>query len=138
LVAWTILIAVFVAAVAALLGWRVYGRSPRLTGAPNGPSKTGERAEQWGVRIHVPAKERACPSAQEIHGKEFSLDAKPQLPLSHCPFPHQCQCGYVILFDRRKEDRRSGRERRLAGLRLEPDKPPRRSGKDRRKRIDWV
>ncbi len=133
----TILIIIFVSIVAAWLGLRAYGRSRRPAAEANGKSKTAERAEPWGVRIHAASRERACPQVQEILGKEYPLEGKPELPLANCANPHQCQCGYTKLFDRRQEDRRSGQDRRAAGLRFEPDKPPRRSGKDRRKKIDW-
>src|SRR6266496_2933256 len=134
-----ILIVVVAAIVVALLGLWAYRRSgtPRATGIRR--SDAGDQAEQWGVRITAPAKERACPQVREFLGKEFRIGEKPQLPLPDCPFPHECQCGYIKLFDRRKYERRSGQERRQAGQRFEKDNPPRRSGKDRRKKnIDWT
>jgi hypothetical protein len=145
----TTLIVVFVAFVAALLGLWAYRRSTKPTStrptgtkptsATNEKSKAGNQAEQWGVRISAPAKERACPQAQEILGKEFPIGKKPLLPLPDCPYPHQCECRYTKLFDRRRHERRSDQERREGGQRFDVDNPPRRSGADRRKGdIDWV
>ena len=71
-------------------------------------------------------------------GKEYPIGEKPQLPLPDCPFPRQCECHYIKLFDRRKGERRSGQELRAGGHRFEKDNPPRRSGKDRRKNVDWT
>ena len=133
---WTILV-VFIAIAAALLGLWAYRRSPTPARNPIVKSKAGDTAEYWGVRISAPPGERACARVQEYLGKEFPFTEKPSLPLPDCPNPHQCQCRYIKLVDHRKGDRRSGHERRAAGLRFEPDKPPRRSGKDRRKKIDW-
>jgi hypothetical protein len=89
-----------------------------------------------GVRISAPAPERACPQVRGILGREFPISEKPPLPLLGCPFPQQCECGYIKLFHRRKGERRAGHDRRLEGQRFE-DKTPRRSGKDRRKKVDW-
>ena len=129
-----IYIVVVVTIVAALLGLWAYRRATTPASAPSGKSKIGNQSEQWGVRISAP--ERACPQVREILGKEFPISGKPPLPLLGCPFPQQCECGYVKLFDRRKGERRAGHDRRLEGQRFE-DKTPRRSGKDRRKRINW-
>jgi hypothetical protein len=98
-----------------------------------------KRAAQWGVRIHAPNKDKACPQVRPLIGKEFPLSEKPQLPAQGCPFPAHCECQYVKLFDRRKEERRSGKERRQH-QRFEQGKRDRRAGKDRRKNrdVDWV
>jgi hypothetical protein len=160
----TTLIIVFVAIAAASLGLWAYRRSTKptstkpttakptsakstsskststkSTSATNEKSKGGNQAEQWGVRIAAPAKERACPQAQELFGKEFPIGKKPPLPLPDCPYSHQCECRYIKLFDRRRHERRSEHERREGGQRFEVDNTPRRSGADRRKSdIDWV
>ena len=154
----TTLIIVFVAIVAALLGLWAYRRSTKPTGkkpttkpastkstsaksASPGTEKSqaSHQAAQWGVRISAPAKERACPQAQQILGKEFPIGKKPSLPLADCPYSHQCECRYIKLFDRRRQERRSDQERREGGQRFEVNNPPRRSGADRRKGdIDWV
>ena len=143
----TILIVVFVALVAALLSlWAMWAyRRPakptktKQTSARNEKSKASNQAEQWGVRISAPAKERACPQVQKILGKEFPIDKKPPLPLPDCPYSHQCECHYIKLFDRRKDERRADQERREGGQRFEVDNPARRSGTDRRKGdIDWL
>jgi hypothetical protein len=135
----TILIVVFVAIVAALLGLWAYRRSATPKAARSGENEARKQVKQWGVRISAPVKERACPQVRELLGKEFPIGEKPQLPLPDCPFPHQCECRYVKLFDRRREERRSGQEQRQAGHRFEKDNLPRRSGKDRRKKnIDWT
>jgi len=97
------------------------------------------QAAQWGVRITAPAKAQTCPQVRGLLGKEFSLEHKPTLPVKDCPYPRECECQYVKLFDRRKEERRSGTERRQA-QRFEKGRRDRRSGKDRRKNrdVDWT
>ncbi len=97
------------------------------------------QAEQWGVRIAASAKAQTCPQVRGLLGKEFPVQQKPSLPVKECPFPRECECHYVKLFDRRKEERRAGKERRAA-LRVEKGHGDRRSGKDRRKNkdVDWT
>jgi hypothetical protein len=108
-------------------------------GQPRPQATPAKKAEQWGVRIAVANKDKACPQVRGFLGKEFPKDKKPSLPVKDCPFTQQCECHYVKLFDRRKEERRSGKERRKA-LRVEEGQQDRRSGKDRRKgkSLDWV
>jgi hypothetical protein len=145
----TALIIIIVALAAGSVGLWAYRRSsaqprihnPKHEAKPVANAKVDAKnqAEQWGVRIGVPAKEKACPEARKIIGKEFPIDQKPSLPLPHCPYPHQCACYYTKLFDRRKTERRSGEERRAEGHRI--DSKDRRSGRDRRKKqsdIDWA
>ena len=95
------------------------------------------QVEQWGVRIAAAAKAQTCPQVRELLGKEFPLAQKPSLPFKGCPFLRECECHYVKLFDRRKEERRCGKERRSA-QRFEKGNQDRRS-KDRRKNrdVDW-
>jgi len=132
-----------VAGVAALWMYRRRSAVPAAQPTPDGlaavQAKPPPKAEQWGVRIMVAHKEKACPQARGLLGKEFPLANKPSLPVKDCPFPQQCECHYVKLFDRRKEERRAGKERRKA-LRAEKDHQDRRSGKDRRKgrSLDWT
>ena len=134
----TVLIVIVTAIAAVLLGLRAYRRVPTSMGKLNRNSEVGNQAEQWGVRIDAPAKERACPRVRELLGREYPIDAKPRLPVPGCPFLNQCECRYVKLFDRRKEERRSRQEQRPGGQRFEKDKPTRRSGRDRRKdKLDW-
>lgn len=138
MITWAIFIGILVAVVGAFLGVWAFGRSTARAEAKTGVSNSSTRPEQWGVRIHAPAKDRACPQVQDILGKEFQLDAKPPLPLPNCTNPNHCECRYIKLSDRRKGDRRSGHERREKGHRYEKDKLPRRSGRDRRKKVvDW-
>ena len=119
--------------------------APNLVAAPKGdhahknhPPHKNE-AEQWGVRIAASTKDQTCPQVRGLLGKEFPLEQKPSLPMKDCPFPQQCGCHYVKLFDRRKGERRSGKERRQA-QRFEHGHHDRRSGKDRRKNknLDWA
>jgi hypothetical protein len=104
----------------------------------NHPAQKSQ-VEQWGVRVAASAKAQTCPQARGLLGKEFPLSNKPPLPVKDCPFPAQCECHYIKLFDRRKEERRSGKERRQA-QRFEKGHHDRRSGKDRRKNrdVDWT
>jgi len=143
------LIIVLIAIVAGAIGLWAYRRSAARPVVQNGSNegrhpvhvktKAKDQVEQWGVRISAPTKEKACPKAREILGKEFPIAEKPQLPLPDCPYPRQCECTYAKLFDRRKAERRSGEERRQDGQRYESN--TRRSGKDRRKGksgVDWT
>ena len=139
------LIVVFAGIVAGATAlWLYRRRAPAPARQSSSDRQAGIQAkapkqEQWGVRIAVANKDKACPQVRGFLGKEFSRDKKPALPVKDCPFPHQCECHYVKLFDRRKEERRSGKERRKA-LRVEAGDQDRRSGKDRRKgkSLDWV
>jgi hypothetical protein len=94
---------------------------------------------QWGVRVVAAVGQAACPAVRQRLGAEFTLGAKPSLPLPDCPFPSQCKCSYVKLYDRRRQTRRSGYDRRANGHRLGEGHLPRRSGIDRRgNRVDWL
>jgi hypothetical protein len=129
---WAVLAIVAVAAAA--LGLWAYRRSSTSKAKTTVVKKT----EYWGVELSVPVPDRACARAQEYSGKAFSMADRPSLPLPDCSFPQQCQCRFVKLIERRKDQRRAGNNRRAAGLRFEKDKMPRRSGDDRRKTtIDW-
>ena len=120
------------------IGLRAYRRASTRMPSRNKEVEHGNEAEQWGVRVSAPAREQACPKAQKLLGKEFPISQKPQLPLSDCPYPRECECRYTKLFDRRREERRSGEERRQ-DQRFDAANTPRRSGKDRRKnKIDWA
>ena len=132
----TILITV-IAIAGSLLGLWAYRRSTRPALAMTGMSKARKQVEQWGVRIAAPAGGRACPQVRELLGKEFPLSNKPALPMPDCPYSHQCECHYVKLLDRRRQERRSEQDRRQT-QRFEKDNSPRRSGQDRRKsQVDW-
>ena len=137
------LLVICVAIVGGLVGLWAYRRAtaPKTTTLAKSDHRSQRsdnktQAGQWGVRIAAASKERVCPPVRSMLGKEFSMADKPHLPLRDCPYPQQCECRYVALIDRRKQERRSGTDRRDA-LRLEKDKPDRRSGKDRRKGVDW-
>jgi hypothetical protein len=131
------LLVIGVAIALGLLGLRAYLRSTAPKGTHGAQGKARNQAEQWGVRIAAPAKERACSHVRPLLGKEFPMTEKPLLPLRNCPFRHRCECRYIPLMDKRKDQRRSGKERREA-QRFEQDNPPRRSGEDRRKiEVDW-
>jgi hypothetical protein len=111
-------------------------RPKRSAGEKSAPKKN--QAEQWGVRIAAPARERACPQVRDLLGREFELAKKPSLPVPDCPFAHDCQCHYVKLFDRRRRERRSNQDRRQA-QRFDKDSVPRRAGRDRRKgQVEWA
>jgi hypothetical protein len=128
-----------VAGVAALMLYRRRSvAAPKKTDGEHVAHKEA-KAAQWGVRIAAPHKDKVCPQVKPILGKEFPLPDRPQLPVKGCPFTAHCECHYVKLFDRRKGERRSGKERREI-KRFEQGTRDRRSGKDRRKNrdVDWV
>ncbi len=140
------LIVVFAGIVAGVAGLWFYRRRQMAPARHHPPdaqpaahAKPPKKTEQWGVRVAVADKDRACPQVRGLLGREFAIADKPSLPVKECPFPHRCECHYVKLFDRRKEERRSGKERRKA-LRIEAGHQDRRTGKDRRKgkSLDWV
>jgi len=135
----TTLVIVILAVVGGLAGLWIYrrrsARPKRSASEKNAPKN---QAEQWGVRIAAPARERACPQVRDLLGREFPLAEKPPLPVPDCPFSHECQCHYVKLFDRRRHERRSNQDRR-EGQRFDKESVPRRSGKDRRKgQVEWA
>jgi hypothetical protein len=123
---------------AVLLCVWVWGRRSARTDGEAPVKEAATLAKLWGVRIHAPASEHTCPHVREFLEKEFTLETRPPLPLPDCPFPNQCACSYVKLFDRRRQSRRAGQERRQGGERFEQGKCPRRTGHDRRNdRLDW-
>src|SRR5215831_17458954 len=127
----TALLVIGIAIAGAVFGFRTYRRKT----APKGPEKreSSSKAEQWGVRIAAADKQKTCPPVRSFLGKEFAMAQRPRLPLADCPYPHRCECRYVPLMDRRKDQRRAGLDRRGA-QRFELE---RRTGKDRRKDVDW-
>jgi hypothetical protein len=128
------LFVLLVATGAALAGLWAYSRQPEMSRSAR-RTEPGEQIAQWGVRIAAATGTRACPRAQILLGKEFPVDDRPRLPLPDCPYPQQCECGYIKLFERRHHGRRSQEDPREV-VRFEGSKPPRRSGKDRRKTPD--
>jgi len=134
----SILILFIAATVAVLLGSWAYRRSVAVSEEASPAVDAAKGPEQWGVRIDATSSQRACRSVRELLGKDFPLGAKPQLPSPNCEFRSQCRCRYVKLYDRRRESRRSGHDRRLRGQRFAEDHSPRRSGRDRRRKdIEW-
>lgn len=87
----------------------------------------------WGVKVSARNLDKTCPNARKIINTSFPIAKAPSLPLSNCPYPHECTCFFINLAERRKAERRAGEERR-EHLRFETEKQQRRSGRDRRKR----
>lgn len=88
----------------------------------------------WGRRFVPGVAGSVCDAARACAGKCYELNQTPKLPLPGCSFGIQCQCHFENLSERRSgKERRSGIERR-PNLRFDPDKPPRRSGRDRREK----
>ena len=135
----SILILLVAAIVAAVLASWASRRSMAVPEAASLAVEAAKGPEQWGVRIDAADSQRTCPSVRELLGKDFPLGAKPPLPSPNCCFRSQCRCRYVKLYERRKESRRSGLDRRVRGQRFEEDQFPRRSGRDRRRNdIEWL
>jgi hypothetical protein len=84
----------------------------------------------WGVEI----KQAGCAMGRSLAGVEFEFDEAPNLPLEGCTAA-MCSCVYIGLKERRKYQRRQ--HERRSSLRFEPDKPDRRSHKDRRRGEKW-
>jgi hypothetical protein len=84
----------------------------------------------WGVEI----KQAGCSMARALAGEEFEFDKAPSLPLEGCTAA-MCSCAYIGLKEKRQQQRRQ--HERRSSLRFEPDKPDRRSHKDRRRGEKW-
>jgi hypothetical protein len=84
----------------------------------------------WGVEI----KQAGCAMGRTLAGVEFAFDDAPSLPLEGCTAA-MCSCAYIGLKERRKYQRRQ--HERRSSLRFEPDKPDRRSNKERRRGDKW-
>lgn len=87
----------------------------------------------WGKQVAIPSQGHVCQAVREIADVQFKKDEAPHLPLPECIYKSICQCKYKLI-----QEKRSGNERREGGdrrpvLRYDPDNPPRRSGRDRRK-----
>lgn len=87
----------------------------------------------WGKQVAIPPKGQVCQAAKNITSTEFKVDEAPHLPLHECTHKFNCQCKYQLLEDKRSgKERRDGDDRRPI-VRYDPENPPRRSGRDRRK-----
>jgi hypothetical protein len=84
----------------------------------------------WGVEI----KQAGCAMARALAGEEFEFDEAPALPLEGCTAT-MCTCAYIGLKEKRKQQRRQ--HDRRGGLRFDPNKPDRRSKKERRRGEKW-
>jgi len=145
----TILILLLIIGVLAGLIWLMRNaRTPRRHSTPAGKSSGSagpahgggskalelEKLRQnklfWGVEI----KQAGCAAARTIAGNEFQFDEAPALPLEGCDAA-MCSCAYIGLKEKRHSQRRQ-RDRR-DNLRFDPDKPDRRSRKDRRRGEKW-
>lgn len=90
----------------------------------------------WGKQLTLPARGPACMAAKELADRRFKFDEAPHLPLTECTCKFDCRCSYKLLEERRSgKERREGFDRRPV-VRYDPDNPPRRSGRDRRKDRD--
>jgi hypothetical protein len=84
----------------------------------------------WGVGI----KQAGCAAARTLAGEEFPFDKVPALPLEGCTAA-MCSCAYIGLKEKRQQQRRQ--HDRRSNLRFDPDKPDRRSRKERRRGEKW-
>jgi hypothetical protein len=84
----------------------------------------------WGVEI----KQAGCAAARTLAGEQFEFDEAPALPLEGCTAA-MCSCAYIGLKEKRQQQRRQ--HDRRSGLRFDPDKPDRRSRKERRRGEKW-
>ncbi len=91
--------------------------------------------KNWGKQLIVPACGQVCLAAQNLAERRFRLDEASTLPLAECTCKLDCRCSYRLLEEKRGYERREGFDRRGA-VRYDPDNPPRRSGRDRRKDKD--
>lgn len=87
----------------------------------------------WGKQVAIPSQGYVCQAVRDIAGTHFMKDDAPHLPLHECTNKFACQCKYQLIKDKRSgKERRDGIDRRPV-VRYDPDNPPRRSGRDRRK-----
>jgi len=84
----------------------------------------------WGVEI----KQAGCAMGRTLDGIQFEFDDAPTLPMEGCTAT-MCSCVYIGLKEKRKHQRRQ--HERRSSLRFEPDKPDRRSHKERRRGEKW-
>lgn len=131
---WLLIFVVFIAlagGVALHLHRRRLAREKaRLEALASQPQK-----KYWGKQVIVPTCGQVCLAARNLAERCFKLDEAPNLPLAECTCKLDCRCSYRLLEDRRSNERREGFDRRAA-VRYDPDNPPRRSGRDRRKDKD--
>jgi hypothetical protein len=144
-----IIILLLIIAVLAGLVWLLRGqRNPKrkstfamISPGPADPDRGGnmkalelEKLRQnklfWGVEI----KQAGCAMGRALAGEEFDFEDAPSLPLEGCTAT-MCSCAYIGLKERRKYQRRQ--HERRSSLRFDPDKPDRRSNKERRRSEKW-
>lgn len=90
------------------------------------------KPKTWGKQLVIPTGSMPCENAIELAGKCFPGDKAPSLPLAGCTVA-TCSCRYEPLPERRVGGERRNTIERRGEIRFDPDKPDRRSGKDRRK-----
>jgi hypothetical protein len=132
--AWVVAIILIAAAVIAFFWLKRRGTSdvPTLRAGPQlEPAADNPQPNYWGRKLVVPSPDVACEAAKALQGKCYPGSEGPDLPLSDCDAKMKCLCHYEPLPERRREERRSGHDRREE-LRFDADKPDRRSGTDRR------
>lgn len=87
----------------------------------------------WGVRIQP----GSCAAIRHFAGRRFSFEEAPNLPLAGCK-AWRCSCAYIGLPERRREERRTRKDRRDA-VRFDDEHAERRSirGRRRHQHKDW-
>ena len=118
--------------------------SPRLSRSPNPGVKEAppKPKKAWAVYvIDHPANVPLCDAVKKLHFRHFGQSQQlPTLPLKDCDKKDTCQCFHREIMEKRRAQRRVGRDRREE-FRFEQSKaskPERRVLKDRRaSRTDW-
>jgi hypothetical protein len=97
-----------------------------------GLQKLRRSGHYWGVRIQ-PGN---CAAIRHFAGRRFTFEEAPNLPLPGCK-AWRCSCTYVGLPERRREERRTRKDRRDA-VRVDDEHAERRSIRERRRQHkDW-
>lgn len=119
-------------------------RSNEIRRLENNPlaSPAQKPRKPWAVYIlDHPAGAPVCDAARKLHFRHFGQSQQlPVLPLKDCGKKESCQCYHREVMEKRRAQRRVGRDRREE-FRFDPGKsakPERRKLKDRRAaRIQW-
>jgi hypothetical protein len=69
------------------------------------PSSSAARLNPWHA-VSILAAPDGCAPARAMGSLRFLSPEAPRLPLSQCPTPESCRCGYKHYEDRRAQARR--------------------------------
>lgn len=123
--------------------WYLFGRRPAPTRRPRtvdataayrpgGLDKLKGNDLFWGAEL----AQTGCETARALHGRQYTFDAAPELPLPGCDSA-ACTCQFRGLRERRSRIRRTHPDRREV-IRFDVNRPDRRARVSRRRADKWV